>query len=76
MLQPTFKNPPYTSTGRRVTAGAMPTLSTQADTITPSIDSTSWRSLRVDPELCSEMDTIYADDATALDQARYAFRPT
>ncbi len=36
-----------------------------------SVDSQSWRSLRVDPALRSEMDALYADYAAALDQARY-----
>jgi salicylate 5-hydroxylase small subunit len=34
-------------------------------------DPQSWRSLRVDPALRSEMDALYGDYAAALDQARY-----
>jgi salicylate 5-hydroxylase small subunit len=36
-----------------------------------TVDSQSWRSLRVDPVLRGEMDALYADYAAALDQARY-----
>jgi salicylate 5-hydroxylase small subunit len=39
--------------------------------LSETVDSQAWRSLRVDPALRSEMDALYADYAAALDQARY-----